>query len=205
MARKTYTTALRVVQQSNGSRDWNVHILQRMADIDLQRLNWKQALRVFEQIRTLRPDDDGVRKQLVELNLRMGQPEQAMSELENYLAYLDGTGMANNGVAFLEDLIKDHADQPLLKRALAQQLHRTGRTTEAVTQLDALGDELMEEASRRKLNAIFACSITGVATTCNDPTNTAALSAGDELGIKIAFPAGGTAAKVSWGLEITFP
>ena len=67
MARKTYTTALRVMQQTDAGRGWNVHILQRMADIDMQRLDWKQAVRVFEQIRTLRPDDQGARKQLVEL------------------------------------------------------------------------------------------------------------------------------------------
>ena len=76
-ARKTYTRALRFVQQANADRSWNIHILQRMADIDLQKLDWKQALRVFEQIRTLRPDDEGVRKKLVELNLRLGQPAQA--------------------------------------------------------------------------------------------------------------------------------
>ncbi len=32
MARKTYTTALRLVQQANADRQWNVRILQRMAD-----------------------------------------------------------------------------------------------------------------------------------------------------------------------------
>jgi len=150
MARKTYTTALRVVQQSNASRDWNVHILQRMADIDLQRLNWKQALRIFEQIRTLRPDDEGARKHLVELNLRLGQQDQAISELENYLAYLDANGTSNKGVTFLEELVKDHDDQPLLKRALAEQLHHTGRTAEAVSKLDVLGEVLMESGKRRE-------------------------------------------------------
>ena len=49
---------------------WNVHLLQRMADIDMQRLDWKQALRVYEQIRTLRPDDQAARKQLLELYAR---------------------------------------------------------------------------------------------------------------------------------------
>jgi tetratricopeptide (TPR) repeat protein len=144
MARKTYTTALRVVQQGNASRDWNVHILQRMADIDMQRLDWKQALRVFEQIRTLRPDDDGIRKQLVELNLRMGQQQQAMSELDNYLTYLETNRKTENAIIFLEDLLKEHDDQILLKRALAAQLHQAGRTDEAVQQLDTLGETLMQ-------------------------------------------------------------
>src|SRR5512141_1406992 len=86
-ARKTYTNALRFIQQANADRSWNVHILQRMADIDMQKLDWKQALRVFEQIRTLRPDDEAIRKNLIELNLRLGQPGQANAELDNYLMY----------------------------------------------------------------------------------------------------------------------
>lgn len=144
MARKTYTTALRVVQQGNASRDWNTHILQRMADIDMQRLDWKQALRVYEQIRTLTPEDSATRKQLVELHMTMGQFDKAMSELENYLTYLENQRKPELGVEFLEDLIKEHDDQPILKRALAAQLHAAGRSQEAVNLLDTLGEGLME-------------------------------------------------------------
>lgn len=149
MARKTYTTALRVVQQANADRAWNVHILQRMADIDLQRLDWKQAMRVFEQIRTLRPDDEIVRKQLVNLNLRMGQQQQALTELESFISYLESSRQAEKSIGFIEDLLNDHDDQPLLKRALAEQLHRAGRTQEAVSQLDALGEVLMQSGNKR--------------------------------------------------------
>jgi tetratricopeptide (TPR) repeat protein len=144
MARKTYTRALRVVQQGNASRDWNTHILQRMADIDLQRLDWKQALRVYEQIRTLAPDDESARKQLVELNLRMAQTDKAMSELENYTSYLEGQRKNEVAVAFIEELIKDHEDQPLLKRALAARLHHAGRIDEAISILDILGEDLVK-------------------------------------------------------------
>src|SRR5574342_1353145 len=121
MARKTYTNALRVVQQANADRSWNVHILQRMADIDMQRLDWKQALRVFEQIRTLRPDDEGTRKNLIELSLRMGQSAQANAEIESYLTYLQTHGNTGQGIAFIQELLKDRPDDILLRRALAQQ------------------------------------------------------------------------------------
>jgi len=149
MARKTYTTALRVVQQGNANRDWNTHILQRMADIDLQRLDWKQAMRVYEQIRTLTPEDATVRKQLIELNLRMAQTDKAMNELENYLTYLESQRKQGLGVTFLEEFIKEHDDQPLLKRALAVQLHNLGRTEDAINVLDALGESLVEVGDRQ--------------------------------------------------------
>jgi len=149
MARKTYTTALRVVQQGSANRDWNTHILQRMADIDLQRLDWKQALRVYEQIRTLAPEDETSRKQLVELNLRMAQTDKAMSELENYVSYLESQNKNDVAILFIEEIIKDHADQPLLKRALAARLHHSHRTDEAIAILDTLGETLMQSGEKQ--------------------------------------------------------
>lgn len=149
MARKTYTNALRLVQQGNASRDWNVHILQRMADIDVQRLDWKQALRVYEQIRTLEPDDDATHRQLVELNLRMGQQDRAMSELESYVTQLENQNKLELAVAFLEELSRDHEEQALIKRALAALLHRNGRTAEAIPILDQLGEALLEKGNRQ--------------------------------------------------------
>ncbi len=149
MARKTYTNALRIVQQGNASRDWNTHILQRMADIDMQRLDWKQALRVYEQIRTLMPDDDASRKQLIELNMRMGQDDRAMSELESYITHLESQNKQELAIAFLEDLSRDHEEKPLLKRTLAALLHRSGRIAEAVPMLDQLGEALLEKGDKQ--------------------------------------------------------
>ncbi len=149
MARKTYTTALRVVQQGNASREWNAHILQRMADIDLQRLDWRQALRVYEQIRTIVPDDETTRKQLVELNLRMAQTDKAINELENYTSHLESQNKTDTAILFIEDILKEHPNQPLLKRALATQLHHAGRIEEAISMLDVLGETLMQSGNKQ--------------------------------------------------------
>jgi tetratricopeptide (TPR) repeat protein len=149
MARKTYTTALRVVQQGNANREWNAHILQRMADIDLQRLDWKQALRVYEQLRTIAPDDSTTRKQLVELNLRMAQTDKAINELENYITHLENQNKGDATIGFLEELINEHPDQPLLKRIYAMQLHKAGRTDEAISLLDTLGETLMQSGNKQ--------------------------------------------------------
>jgi tetratricopeptide (TPR) repeat protein len=144
MARRTYTTALHLVQKSNADRAWNVNILQRMGDIDMQRLDWKQAVRVYEQIRTLHPDDQAVRRQLVELHTRMAHPQQATTELDSYLTFLDGNGRTAEAIPFLEELVQEHSDQPMYARALAAQLHHLGRTSEAVERLDALGEQLLQ-------------------------------------------------------------
>ena len=150
MARKTYTTALRVVQQANADRSWNIHILQRMADIDMQRLDWKQAIRVYEQIRTLRPDDEGVRKNLVDLSLRLGQTSQANAEIENYITYLETHGHGEQGIKFIEGLMVDRPNDVLLRKALAQLYHQAGRSAEAVVQLDALAEAMLSAGNKEE-------------------------------------------------------
>ena len=147
-ARKTYTTALHVVQQSNADRQWNVHILQRMADIDMQRLDWKQAIRVYEQIRTLRPDDENTRKNLIELSLRLGQVAQAAAELESYTSYLQTSNNVARAIPFIEELLEDRPDDLTLVRALAQAYHQAGRVEDAVAKLDTIAESLLNEGKK---------------------------------------------------------
>jgi tetratricopeptide (TPR) repeat protein len=155
MARKTYTTALRVVQQANADRNWNIHILQRMADIDMQRLDWKQAIRVYEQIRTLRPDDEGMRKNLIELSLRMGQPAQANAEIESYLTYLQTHGHSEQGIKFVQELLVERPNDVVLRRALAQLYQQAGRVEEAVTQLDAIAEAMLSGGKKEEAMVVI--------------------------------------------------
>ena len=148
MARKTYTTALRLAQQGGANRAWSIKLLQRMADIDMQHLDWRQALRVFEQLRTLEPDDISTRKNLIDLNIRLNQPSQASDELENLLAYLDAAGRRREAIPFLEEMVSDAPQQPLLLRALAEEYRRANRTADAVAKLDALGETLLNAGDR---------------------------------------------------------
>src|SRR5512134_585483 len=150
MARKTYTTALRVVQQADADRNWNIHILQRMADIDMQRLDWKQAIRVYEQIRTLRPDDEGVRKNLIDLSLKLGQPAQANAEIENYITYLQTHSRSEQGIKFVQELLEERPNDVVLRRALAQLYQQAGRVEDAVAQLDGLAEAMLSAGKKEE-------------------------------------------------------
>lgn len=147
-ARKIYTQALRLTQQHPTEREWSVRILQRMADIDMQRLDWKQAIRVFEQIRTIKPEDEATRRQLVELNLRLGQQAQAQIEMESYLTYLESTQNNAAAVLFLEELIKEHPQVLWLRKALAELYRRLGRVEDAIAQYDAIGEIELNAGNR---------------------------------------------------------
>ncbi len=156
MARKTYTTALHVVQETNANSSWSVQILQRMGDIDMQRLDWKQAYHDYEQIRILRPDDMAVRKQLVEVYTRLGQESLATAELENFLLYLESNGRTDECLPFVEELVREHEDRPFFGRVMAEQLHRQGRTEEAIRHLDTLGKSLLQGGKRKEAAEVVA-------------------------------------------------
>ncbi len=148
LARKTYTTALHLAQQGGANRSWSVKLLQRMADIDMQHLDWRQALRVFEQLRTLEPDDIAVRKNLIELNIRLDQKPQAAAELENMMAHLESVGRRGAAIPFLEELVNENPTQAVLQRALAEEYRQAKRIPEAVAQLDKLGESLLNAGDR---------------------------------------------------------
>ena len=110
----------------------------------MQRLDWKQAIRVFEQIRTLRPDDESARKNLIDLSLKMGQPAQASAELESYFSYLQNSNKSDQAIPFVEDLLDERPDDAVLRHALAQAYQQAGRTEEAIAQLDSIAESMLD-------------------------------------------------------------
>jgi predicted Zn-dependent protease len=119
-----------------------------MADIDMQRLDWKQAIRIYEQIRTLRPDDESSRNSLIDLSLRMGQPAQAYAELESYMSYLQNSNNGAHIIPFIESLLEERPDDATLIRNLAQAYHQAGRVEDAVAKLDTLAESLLDAGKK---------------------------------------------------------
>jgi tetratricopeptide (TPR) repeat protein len=148
MARRTYTEALRTAQQANVDQALRVKILHRMADIDLQSLDWRQAMRIFEQIRTLQPDDRDARLALVDLNFRLGQEQQSLAELDNFLAYLSSHRQEAQAVEMLEELVQEHNQRIPLRRRLADLYRFLGRKEESISQYDTIGELLLETGDR---------------------------------------------------------
>ena len=143
-ARKSYIEAMRLAQKSQVDRALQVRILHRVADIDLQSLDWREALRGFEQVRTLDPGDEEARSRLVEINFRLGQESRALTELDNYLEYLDGRGKSVQALNFLEARMNEEPQRASLLRRLAERYHKAGQTKEAIAKLDEAGEILMQ-------------------------------------------------------------
>lgn len=155
MGRKTLTIALRLSQQSSNFQTQTIDILNRIADIDMQRLDWKQALRSFEQIRTLDPGDTKSRSNLIDLNLRMGQDSTALAELDSFIAYLETTGQQRKVIPFMEELVQERSDYLELHQRLAELYRQAGRIQEAVVEFDRVGDLLMDAGNRTGTIAVI--------------------------------------------------
>ena len=148
MARKTYTEALRTAQQTDVDRSLRVRILHRMADIDVQSLEWRQAIRVLEQARTLQPDDFEARTQIIQLNMRLGQEPQALAEVDNCISHLSSRNQPDKLIKFMQGLLEEYPQNIPMLRRLADIYRDYGRKTEAITQLDEIGDLLLKMGDR---------------------------------------------------------
>lgn len=143
MARKTYQSALRLAQRSTDPHHWTWELLNRIADIDMQRLDWRGAFRVFEQMRTLDPNHSLPRRQLIAINLRLSQDAAAIGELDAYIALLENAGKRTEAIQFTRELVAEEPKRTDIRKRLADLFVRNGERLNAVRELDTLADALL--------------------------------------------------------------
>jgi tetratricopeptide (TPR) repeat protein len=139
-ARRTLAEALKLAKRTSVSSKWSLKILHQMGDIDLSRLEWHKALDVYQQIRSLDPDDDKARTNVIDLNLRLGQEDQAAEELDSYLEHLVKAGRGSEALELLEAMVREHPGKQALHSRLAEAYRAAGRKADAIAQYDALGE-----------------------------------------------------------------
>ena len=147
-ARQSYLLALRLAQQSKTNRKWAVQVLTKIADIDMQRLDWRQALRIFEQLRSLQPEDSASRMQIININLRLGQKSAALKEIDDYVKTLEEMQKTKEVVNFLNELIKEYPEQTDIRKRLMEAFIRYGHTSKAIQQMDKLADQLLDKGDK---------------------------------------------------------
>ncbi len=143
-ARQTYLDALKLAQQSRRSRQWAYQLLGRLAEIDMQRLEWRQALRFYEQMRSLQPNDSTLRTRIVVLNFQVGQDKAAYLELDNFIGILEGLHQHEAAIQFVKGILFELPDKYELHRRLADLYKRAQKIPEAIAELDVLAEKYAE-------------------------------------------------------------
>jgi tetratricopeptide (TPR) repeat protein len=138
--RKTLMQALDLAKRSSVAPTWELKILHKMGDLDMSLLDWRRALRMYEQILELDPEDEKARSIAIDLNLRLGQEDQAGRVLDRYLEHLVKQGKSAAAMNLLEELAREYPGKLILHSRLAEAYRAAGRTADAIAQYDALGE-----------------------------------------------------------------
>jgi tetratricopeptide (TPR) repeat protein len=109
-ARETYEKAYQYVLQNNLGKNMQVMVLHLIGDLDIQNLDWKSALEIYQQIRELEPNDEKARILTMELNYRLHNLAQALKDLDAYLDFLEQNNKLVQAHNFLKQLELDYPD-----------------------------------------------------------------------------------------------
>ena len=144
-ARETYQEALRLVPRGDDpSQSWKRKILRAVADIDIQRFQWQRALPAVSELRELNPDDEWTAITLIDLYYKVGQPNNAVKALDEYLMQLVRKGRGVKIIGILEDMIEQRPSDPNLADRIVRLYLQQKRQQDAVAVLDKLGEGQLE-------------------------------------------------------------
>jgi tetratricopeptide (TPR) repeat protein len=143
-ARTTYQTAIQIAQRVGADDQQVMQIMHRLGEIDVNRLDLRQAMRTYEQIRKVDPNDDRARRALVDLNYRLNDPISAVRELDGLLRIYARDRKAGQIIRVLEEQVTRYPKDMALRSRLAAVYRQTGNVARAVEQLDALAELQLE-------------------------------------------------------------
>jgi tetratricopeptide (TPR) repeat protein len=118
--------------------------MHRLGEIHINRLDLRQALRTYEQIRKMNPDDERARRNLVDLNYRLSDPVSAIRELDGLLRVYAKAGKAVQILSMLEEQVTRYPNDMALRSRLSAVYGQTGKNEQAIEQLDALAELQLE-------------------------------------------------------------
>jgi tetratricopeptide (TPR) repeat protein len=148
-ARETYLEALKLAPRGTVEREWRYRFLQAIADIDIQRLDWKRALAAYSELSANDPQDERIALTLIDLYFKVDQPENALRHLDKYLVHLVRSGQGMRVFAILEDLVELRPADAEIADRLVRLYLRQGRQQEALELLDSLGEAQLDGGRER--------------------------------------------------------
>lgn len=149
VSRDTYILAERIASRTQAAPEKMVHVKHRIADIDQMRLDMRRALKTYEEIIQIAPEDERAYRMLVDINFRQGNSVEAVRRLDKLLGIYARQKQVNRILQLLEELVAIYPNDMGLRSRLASVYRQLGRIADAIRQLDALG-ELQLDAGLNK-------------------------------------------------------
>jgi tetratricopeptide (TPR) repeat protein len=143
-ATEVYNDALDYAKKNNADTARTIPVLKALADIESQQLNARKALSYYEQIVEIAPDDQETALAVITLNFQMGQSSKAIAALDDFIRYSITRGEAGRAVSVLEEQSRLHPNEIGLRQRLADVYRQQKRIPEAIAQMDAIGELLLD-------------------------------------------------------------
>jgi tetratricopeptide (TPR) repeat protein len=123
--------------------------LHTMADIHVRHANWQEAVRLYQQLVSVTPDDERARLNLIDLHYKLGRIKQADKETITMYEHYRSQGEEERALVLLEEAVRLQPQQVSLRARMARAYIDAGMREEAIHELDTLG-ELQLDAGLRK-------------------------------------------------------
>lgn len=143
-ATEFYHQALDYARKNNADPSGIVRILKALADIEGQQLNTRKALSYYEQVIQMAPDDEEATLAVIDLNFQSGESDAAVAALDNYIRYCITAGKTDKIVTTLEEQSRNHPNEVGVRQRLAQVYQQQKRIPDAIAQMDAIGELLLD-------------------------------------------------------------
>ena len=131
-------------------------LMKRLATV----MDWRKALGVYEQLRSLSPADESARRNLVQLNLRLSEETKANAELDDYLDHLKSQSEDDVAENFLQRLTEENPKYVMAHRRLAEHYQDKGERDKAIAEWNKAGEVLVdggdEEGAKVAVRAILS-------------------------------------------------
>ena len=159
-ARSAYTKALALATTIQDDSGWRIKLLQRLADLDIQRLDWEGAINTYMEISEISPQNQKTSISIVDLNYRLGKIPAAEKEIDRFIGQFDPASQAANIKEYLEILKTEVSGEDHIIRQLVSYYKSQGQIEEAIAELDGLGDLLLGEGRKEDAVAVIQEIIT---------------------------------------------
>jgi DNA-binding SARP family transcriptional activator len=151
---------LKLASRGSAEYEWRPRFLQAIADIDIQRLDWKRALAAYSELNTSKPGDERTALTLIDLYYKVDQSSTAVRHLDRFLIQLVRSGQGIRVFAILEDLMELRPTDADIADRLSRLYLRQGRRKEALELLDGLGEAQLDageiQAAVKTIEGILA-------------------------------------------------
>lgn len=137
-ARVTYDQAIKLAQRTNAPESKIVEIMHHLAEIDLNRMELRGALRTYHKIAEMVPEDETARLHLVDLNYRLNNSATGLQELDKLLQLYAKQRRPDMILDVLEAQVEDYPDDMGLRSRLGAVYQNMKRNDDAVEQFERL-------------------------------------------------------------------